>query len=274
MVIKVDINQAPPRVGVTDANVNRPFITLAPLVRSLSQSQSIGKVNYNGLLLKFQRRFANNFSFLNSYTFGKSMDYASDNEAGITNTYDLQYNWGPSDYDVRHTFSSSWIYEVPWARDALYGGWQLSGILYLRGGLPLTITQSQGVQSTGTGNRPNRICDGSLSDPTIDKWFDTSCFVTPADVTGTYGDSGRGIIRGPGSFNIDASLIKNTKFGRYNTEFRIEAFNVLNHPQFANPNTTVGNAAAGTISAMLSSPSCSLCGTTERQVQLALKVRF
>ena len=103
MVIKVDINQAPPVVGVSDANVNRPFIGLAPAVRSLSQSQSIGKVNYNGLLVKFQRRFANNFSFLNSYTFGKSMDYASDNEAGITNTYDLQYNWGPSDYDVRHT---------------------------------------------------------------------------------------------------------------------------------------------------------------------------
>ena len=125
MVIKVDINQAPPVVGVSDANVNRPFIGLAPAVRSLSQSQSIGKVNYNGLLLKFQRRFANNFSFLNSYTFGKSMDYASDNEAGITNTYDLQYNWGPSDYDVRHTFSSSWIYELPWARDQFYGGWQL-----------------------------------------------------------------------------------------------------------------------------------------------------
>ena len=116
MVIKVDINQAPPVLGVSDANVNRPFIKLAPAVRSLSQSESIGKVDYNGLLIKFQRRFANNFSFLNSYTFGKSMDYASDNESGITNTYDLQYNWGPSDYDIRHTFASSWIYEIPWAR--------------------------------------------------------------------------------------------------------------------------------------------------------------
>ena len=84
------------------------------------------------------------------------MDYASDNEAGITNTYDLQYNRGPSDYDVTHTFSSSWVYEAPWGRGELWGGWQLSGILYLRGGLPLTVTQSQGVQSTGTGNRPNR----------------------------------------------------------------------------------------------------------------------
>ena len=93
-------------------------------------------------------------------------------------------------------------------------------------------------------------------------------------LTGTYGDAGRGIIRGPGSFNIDASLIKNTRIGRFQTEIRIEAFNLLNHPQFGNPNTTVGNAAFGQISAMLSSPSCSLCGTVERQVQLGVKVRF
>jgi carboxypeptidase family protein len=274
MVLKVDVNQARPVVGVTDANVNRPYIKVDPLLRSVSQAQSVGKVDYNGLLLKFQRRFANNFSFLNSYTLGKSMDYASDNESGITNAYDLQYNWGPSDYDVRHTLSSSWVYEVPWARNALYGGWQVNGILYLRGGLPLTIGQTQGVQSTGTGNRPNQICDANLSHPTIDKWFDTACFARTPDITGTYGDEKRGAVRGPGSFNIDASLIKNTKIGKFSTEFRIEAFNVLNHPQFANPNTTFDNAAGGTISAMLSSPSCSLCGTTERQVQLGLKVRF
>jgi hypothetical protein len=274
MVIKVDINQAPPVVGVSDANVNRPFIGLAPAVRSLSQSQSIGKVNYNGLLLKFQRRFANNFSFLNSYTFGKSMDYASDNEAGITNNLDLEYNWGPSDYDVRHTLSSSWIYELPWARSHFYGGWQLGGILYWRGGLPLTVTQTQGVASTGTGNRPNQICDARLDNPTIDRWFDTSCFAPITEPTGTYGDTRRGSIRGPGSFNIDASLIKNTRFGGIETEFRIEAFNLLNHPQFGNPNTTIGNASAGVITTMLSSPSCSLCGTVERQIQLGVKVKF
>jgi hypothetical protein len=274
MVIKVDINQAPAVVGVSDANVNRPFIGLAPAVRSLSQSQSIGKVDYNGLLLKFQRRFANNFSFLNSYTFGKSMDYASDNEAGITNNRDLEYNWGPSDYDVRHTLSSSWIYELPWARTHFYGGWQVSGILYWRGGLPLTVTQTQGVASTGTGNRPNQTCDARLDNPTIDRWFDLSCFTAVTEPTGTYGDTRRGSIRGPGSFNIDASLIKNTRFGHVETEFRIEAFNLLNHPQFGNPNTTIGNASAGVITTMLSSPSCSLCGTVERQIQLGVKVKF
>jgi hypothetical protein len=175
MVTKIDINQAPPVMGLGDANVNRPFIVLAKDMRSMSQSQAIGVIDHNALLLKFQRRFANNFSFMNSYTLGKTMDYASDNEAGITNNLDLGYNWGPADYDVRHTLSSNWIYEIPWAREKLYGGWQANGIVYWRTGLPFTVTQAQGVRSTGTGNRPNQVCGGELSSPTVEKWFDTTC---------------------------------------------------------------------------------------------------
>jgi hypothetical protein len=276
MLVKGDPNQAPPVLGVTDSNVNRPFIKLAPALRTIGQVQSKGTLDYNALLVKFQRRFANNFSFLNSYTFGKAIDLNSDNDGTVTltNVYDPQYNRGPADYDITHTLSSSWVYEIPWAREKLYGGWQFGGIMLLRGGLPLTVTQTQGVLSTGTGNRPNRVCDGKLDNPTIDKWFDLSCFTPTTENTATYGDAGRNIIRGPGSFNIDASLIKNTKIGRFATEFRLEAFNVLNHPQFANPNTTIGNAAAGVISAMLSNPSCSVCGTVERNIQLGFKVRF
>ena len=86
MVIKVDINQAPPVVGERRANVNRPFIGLAPAVPQPEPVAEHRQGDYNGLLLKFQRRFANNFSFLNSHTFGKSMDYASDNEAGSPTT--------------------------------------------------------------------------------------------------------------------------------------------------------------------------------------------
>jgi hypothetical protein len=278
LMAKVNPNQAPPVVGVRDSNVNRPFAQLAPALRNIGQAASIGYVDYNGLLVKFQRRFANNFSFLNAYTWGKAIDINSDNDGDVsfTNVYDIEnYHRGPADYDVTHTLSSSWIYELPWARDKWYGGWQGNGILYMRTGLPFTVTQTQGVLSTGTGNRPNRICSGRLDNPTIDRWFDTSCFVPPSDTTGTYGDSGRNILRGPGQFNIDASLIKNTRIGRFQTEFRFEAFNVLNHPQFAvRPNSTIGNAAVGTISSMLPNAACALCGTTERQIQLGVKVKF
>jgi hypothetical protein len=276
MLVKGDPNQARPVVGVSDSNVNRPYALISPALRTVGQVQAKGTLDYHALLVKFQRRFANNFSTLNSYTYGKAIDLNSDNDGlvTLTNVYDPQYNRGPADYDITHTFSSSWIYELPWARNKLYGGWQLSGILLKRGGLPLTVTATNGVQSTGTGNRPNRVCDGRLDNPTTDKWFDTACFVPTTDLTGTYGDSGRGILRGPGSFNIDASLIKNTRIGRYQTEIRLEAFNLLNHLQLGNPNTTQGNAAFGQISTALSSPSCSLCGGTERQLQLGVKVRF
>jgi hypothetical protein len=276
MLLKGNPNQAPPVVGVRDANVNRPYAAVSPLLRDVGQVQSRGTLDYHGLQLKFQRRFANNFSFLNAYTWGKAIDLNSDNDGNVTltNVYDPQYNRGPADYDVTHTFSSNWIYELPWARDRFYGGWQLSGILYLRSGLPFTPSQNQNVLSTGTGNRPNRICDGRLSNPTIDKWFDASCFASPADPTGTYGDAGRNILRGPGQFNIDASLIKRTKIARLDTEFRVEAFNVLNHPQFGQPNGNINSSGVGQITTMLANPSCALCGTTERQIQLAVKVMF
>jgi hypothetical protein len=275
--LKVDLNQAPPIVGVSDQNVNRPFAKVSPALRTVGALSSTGYVEYNGLLIKFQRRSANHISFMNSYTFGRAIDLNSDNDGTVTLTdiFHPEYNRGPADYDVTHTLSSNWIYEMPWAAQHPWGGWQLSGILYLRSGLPITITQSQSMLSTGlTNNRPNTICDPVASSPTIAQWFNTSCFQQVTDTTGTFGNTGRNSVRGPGQFNIDASVIKNTKIGPVASEIRIEVFNLLNHAQFANPNAQFGNSAFGTISAMLASPSCALCGTTERQMQLAVKLKF
>jgi hypothetical protein len=130
------------------------------------------------------------------------------------------------------------------------------------------------VLSTGTGNRPNQIGDGYPDDQTIDQWLDPNDFERTADLTGTYGNTPRNEFRGPGQFNIDMSLIKRTRFGRVNTEIRIEAFNILNHPQFGQPNGQIGNASVGRITSMLSNPACALCGTTERQIQIAAKATF
>jgi hypothetical protein len=154
--------------------------------------------------------------------------------------------------------------------------WQVNGVVYLRSGLPQNITTTQNVLSTtvGTTARPNQTCSGELSNPTIDRWFDTSCFVNVTENTATYGNARRNSIRGPGQVNFDASLIKNTRIGRFDTEFRIEAFNLFNHAQFAQPNGQLGSPTFGVITAMLASPSCAFCGTIERQVQVAAKVKF
>ena len=102
MLLKGDPNQAPPVVGVTDANRTVRSSTLAPALRTIGQVQAEGTLDYNGLLLKFQRRFANNFSFMNCVHLGKAIDLNSDNdgEVTLTNVYDLDYNRGPADYDI------------------------------------------------------------------------------------------------------------------------------------------------------------------------------
>jgi hypothetical protein len=275
MTLKTDQNQAPPTVGVTDQNVNRPFARISPALRTVGTAVSAGELDYHALLFKGVKRFANGFSALVSYTYGKTIDLNSDNDGTVTltNIFDPSYDRGPASYDVTHTFVTSFLYELPFLKDHLLGGWQVNGIAFARSGIPVTITQTGTMASTGTGNRPNRVGEGYHPDKNINHWFDPSAFVRPVDTTGTYGDSGRNILRGPGIFNVDMSLFKNTKIGRFDTELRIEAFNVFNHPQFGQPNGQLGNANFGVITAS-ANPSCATCGTSERQIQFAMKVRF
>jgi hypothetical protein len=280
LVIKQDINQAPPVVGVSDSNINRPFIKLAPGLRSLSQVQSRGDSNHHALLAKFSNRFSNGLSFVNSYTFGKTIDFVSDTEGATQNAYDFARDRAVSDFDIKHTFTSSWTYDLPFGKGKLIGGgagalankfiggWQLSGILLLRSGLPFSVNQSLNLLSTGTGNRPNRIGSGELDNPTIDRWFDLNAFVPTTDNTGTYGNSGRNILRAPGQANVDFSLVKVTRFReRFESQLKFEFFNAFNHAQFAAPGNTIGTGTAGQITSLL-------FGATARQIQVAMKLSF
>jgi hypothetical protein len=118
--------------------------------------------------------------------------------------------------------------------------------------------------NTGTGSRPDRIGDGRLSHPTVDRWFDTAAFATPAPFT--YGNSGRNILYGPGRVNFDFSLFKEfdiTKGSRL--QFRVECFNLFNTAQFDLPNAAIGASNAGTITAIVGTP---------RQIQFGAKVIF
>ena len=122
--------------------------------------------------------------------------------------------------------------------------------------------------STGTGNRPNRIAFGALSNPTPDLWFDAAAFHPTTENTATYGDSGRNILPSPGKILFDFSLVKKTQFReRFQHQLRFELFNAFNTPQFAAPASTIGAAGAGVISSLL-------YNSPMRQIQLAMKLSF
>jgi hypothetical protein len=268
LMMKQDINQALPVVGVTNFDVNRPYIQISPLLRGLSEVQSRGWSVYNSAQLKVTKRFARNFMLLSGYTFGKVRDIASDAETGTLNAWNFNQDRGPANFDLKHSWTTSGVYELPFGNGRLYGGWQIGAIFAVQSGLPFTVGQQQGLLSTGTGNRPNRIASGVLSNPTPDHWFDLTAFQPTTDNTGTYGNSGRDILRAPGIAEADLSLVKNTRFKeRFEHQFKVEMFNATNHPHFASPGSTIGTATAGVISSLL-------YNTPMRQIQLAMKLSF
>ncbi len=280
LMMKQDINQAPAVVGVTNSDVNRPYIAISPLLRGLSEVQSRGWSVYHSLQAKVTKRFARSFMMLSSYTYGKVIDISSDAESGTLNAWNFNQDRGPATFDIRHVWSTSGIYELPFGKgrrygaslgsvgNALLGGWQIDGIITVQSGLPFTVTQQQGLLSNGTGNRPNRIASGTLANPTPDHWFDLTAFQATSDNTGTWGNSGRGILRAPGLVQADLSLVKNTRFREhFEHQLKIEMFNAFNHPQFASPAASIGTASAGVISSLL-------YGTPMRQIQLAMKFSF
>jgi len=193
----------------------------------------------------------------------------------------LRADRGNSPYDVRHSFLYSFNYELPFARGAkglaaaLAQGWQVNGILRLSTGLFLTPTMGANNLNGSGFQRPDVVpgCAVQLDNPTPDRWFNASCFTSPAQYT--FGNAGRDIIQGPGTKNFDFSVFRNLYLSRGETpktlQLRGEMFNITNTPQFNNPNTTIGVAATSTIN---SAGSPSSFQRIQRQIQVAVKFIF
>jgi hypothetical protein len=230
--------------------------------------------HYESLQTQLEHRFKKGFTLLAAYTYS----HAIDNDNGSReDAYNLALETGNSVFDVRQRFVLSSVYELPFGKgkaflnssrigNAVLGGWQLSGILSKQTGLPFTPTENVDASNTGTTERPNRISSGALpsGQQTIQQWFNVAAFATPAAYT--FGNSGRDILYGPGQTNTDLGLSRVTRLNeRLHLEFRAEAFNLFNTPQFGNPGTTIGTATAGIISTTLHA---------QRQLQFALRLAF
>jgi hypothetical protein len=192
-------------------------------------------------------------------------------DVGPQNVRNLAAEKGSSNFDVRQRIVFSSFYRLPFGKRAGFSSyltrdWQLSGVFSAQTGQPFTATLSTDPSGTGATARPNRIADGNLptDQRTRTHWFDTSAFAAATCIC--FGNSGRGILRGPGFMNLDFSILRDFRFAeRFRVQFRAESFNMMNHPNFGIPNSSIGNPAVGTITTTIN---------PERQNQLALKFFF
>jgi len=254
-------NEVQPGLG---SQASRRLIQPLANVVNITQFDPTNRSSFNSLQLKVVKRFSEGLQFLMSYTFGKSLDYAGAPASGggavggPQSVTLFDQSRGPSGFDVKHRFVFSYVYDLPFGPGhrmasggigrALFGDWQLSGIVTLSTGRPFTVFLNTGVNN-GAASWPDRIGDGRLADPTVDRWFDTDAFRAPT--ANTYGNAGRGILNAPGVKTVDASLTRRFPLkGRLRIQFRADAFNLLNTPQFGFPNANIGSPTAGKITTM------------------------
>jgi hypothetical protein len=266
-----DINAGSP--GTTSVTTNRPYPFFAQI--NLLETEQVS--SYNALQVTAERR-AHNLGFLASYTYSHSLDENTGSPGSVTNPWNIRSDYGNSDLNIPSRFVASANYQLPFKAPGklkyAVEGWQLNTILNYFDGLPFSVSAASGV---GDGLTPRAALlpgygNGSLpsNKRTLSAWFNTAAFTNPA--AGTWGNSGRNILQGPGTKTVDFSFFKNTTILESKVlQLRAEFFNLFNTPQFNNPGSTAGTSAIGTISSAGSEPTFQ---RTERQIQLAAKINF
>jgi outer membrane receptor protein involved in Fe transport len=287
----VEYNQAVPQI----LGDGRYFFPANPVRRnpafgSMRLRTTDGLSWYKGMIVGASRRFNAGVALQASYTLGQSEDLGSqaigsgdfDNSFQPRYAFDPVDNKGLSDFDIRHNFVFNYTWELPFGKSAtgvargLAGGWQLSGIVTLRSGIPFTpqlgVDRARALpRSSGAGQRPN-LASGCTLNPVLGsptQYFDPNCFSLPD--LGFFGDVPRNTISGPGFASWDMAVFKNLPFGATRrVQLRVEGFNITNRANFGPPATTVFNsdgrvANAGEITSIVG---------TARQFQFGVKVDF
>jgi hypothetical protein len=267
---------------ISRAQLLKPY----PMYTTVSfYRNNVGSQNYHGLTLKFQQRYARGLSYLVSYTRSRLMDDAgSVFDPGIlsgpqatfqvADSFDQARERDYSTGDIPHLFVASGVWDLPIGSGravsprglpgALASGWSVSAIVTLQSGSPVAVTQTNANAFAGFGSqRPNLAGDPKLIERTAAKWFNTSAFTLAPQFT--LGSASRNPVRGPSYRNVDLVVSRRLPVSRGATvEVRVEAFNLLNTPAFANPGGTFGTATFGVITS----------AGDPRVIQLAAKLRF
>ncbi len=226
---------------------------------------------YDSLQTKVETRNWKGLTLLGTYTWAKGMDYQNLDiqNFSVQDPNNLRAERAQTSQPASN-FTVSAVYQLPFLKNehgflgAALSGWELTGIFTKLSGIAFTPTISTDPANTGQSKRPDRIGNGSLSNPTVNKWFDVAAFRVPAPFT--YGNSGINILRGPGKTNLDFGLFKNFVVSeKVKLQFRTEFFNLTNTPYFGLPNTNIQAPQAGRILSTAGAP---------RQIQFALKLMF
>ncbi len=280
---------------------NSPILPNTPLT-NITNRESTGNSNYNALWVAANKRFSRGLQFNASYTFSKSIDYNSRTNQGIVvqDSYNLRGDRAISDFDTRHRFVISALYELPFRGNRLVEGWQLSTITQSQSGSPINIVTNisafTGVANTlrpdllrpipvthnpnqwfTNGGITNLVCDPRITNPNTTGFCTAdSVFALPVSPSGVFhfGSLGRNAVIGPRFNNTDFSIIKRTKISESKSvEFRAEFFDLFNHTNFGQPGRValVGSTSFGVINSTRFATGDS---GSSRQVQLALKFLF
>jgi hypothetical protein len=275
------LNQPSPGPGNIQAR--RPFNAMYPNVTSISYLESVGTSDYNSMQTSFQQRLTHGFFLTANYVWSHAFDNSPfDGGADGPVPQDptnRNADWASSDNDIRSRMNIYGTYELPFGPGKTFlngksilnriilGGWQVNGIFAGQSGLPFTVTTSGTATNTGASSSRANVVAGVPQYPTaksVRQWFNPAAFSVPTAFN--WGNSGRNILRGPHEINVDASAEKKFPIREgTNVLIRIEAFNMLNHPQFQIPASVIAQGGVGSITAT---------SNTARQLQGTLRITF
>ena len=263
----------------------------APQFNQLLFKENQGNSTFNALQATLQRPFKHGFLWQTNYMWSHAIADASvgaGEQVFFENQGCRSCDRSDTNLGARQTITMNSIYQLPFGHgrpflsqggmlSAVVGNWNLSGRSTARTGRPLNITISRAatVMLDGVTNnqRPDYVYGQSIyaAHQTITQWFNAAAFATPARFA--WGDLGREIARGPAFYEIDAGLERQGRISeKVRVSFRAELFNLLNHPIYANPNTSFSAANFGRISSILNTGTN---GTgTPRRTQLMVRVEF
>ncbi|MEW5978321.1 MAG: TonB-dependent receptor [Acidobacteriota bacterium] len=276
--LSIFISGNDPVPGPGDPNPRRPY----PELGAVSLMTNVATSIYHGLQVKAEKRFSHGMSLLASYAWSKAINVGGDGFAlssSPQNSRDLKADRGLSLFHRQHNFVVSYVYTLPFGRgqtffsnaqglaNSLLTGWEVNGITTVRTGQPIGVGIPRDIPNVGSRGfvvRPNLLRDPKLAEPRPERWFDTSAFAEPPRYS--FGNAGRNILLGPGTYDWTFGLFKNFDgFERqHRIQFRVEAFNLMNRINFANPDTSFDSPTFGQI--LASSPA--------RQIQFGLKYLF